>query len=309
MASFSDQDEVVRSVSEAPPTHYTVKIESFSLLAKHSIDKYETESFEAGGYKWKLALYPNGNKNKNVKDHVSLHLALADTGSLRPGWEVWAVFRLYLLDQNKDSYTILQGNERRFHTLKREWGFDKFISIGEFYDASNGFLLEDTCVLGADVFVSKERSSGRGECLSMIKDPSSSKHVWRVDNVSKLDKNCYFSDAFFSGDRKWKIQLYPKGTRQGTGSHVSVYLVLAEPETLPVGTKLFAEFTIRMFDQLQGRHIAGKATNWFSEKRKENGWMKYVSVGYFNQPSSGLLLKDVCLLEADVCLHGIVAPL
>lgn len=57
----------------------------------------------------KLVLYPNGNKSKNTKDHVSIYLALADSNSLGPGWEVSAVFRLYLLDQNKDSYWILQG--------------------------------------------------------------------------------------------------------------------------------------------------------------------------------------------------------
>lgn len=44
-----------------------------------------------------------------MKEHVSVYLALADSTSLGPGWEVSAVFRLYLLDQNKDSYLILQG--------------------------------------------------------------------------------------------------------------------------------------------------------------------------------------------------------
>jgi len=57
----------------------------------------------------KLVLYPNGNKSKNTKDHVSVYLSLADSSSLSPGWEVYAVFRLYLLDQNKDNYLILQG--------------------------------------------------------------------------------------------------------------------------------------------------------------------------------------------------------
>lgn len=174
----------------------------------------------------KLVLYPNGNKSKNTKEHVSVYLALADSSSLDPGWEVCAVFRLYLLDQNKDNYLILQGRlvtsfhlfnfsvfssyafclvgkERRFHAVKREWGFDKFIATGTFSDASNGYLMEDTCMFGADVFVSKERSSGRGECLSMIKDATSSKHVWKIENFSKLDKESYDSNPFFAGDRKW----------------------------------------------------------------------------------------------------------
>ncbi|KAJ0249194.1 TRAF-like family protein [Hirschfeldia incana] len=310
MASLGDHDEIIKSVSDAPPTHYMVKIESFSLLTKHAIERYETESFEAGGYKWKLVLYPNGNKSKNIKDHVSVYLALADSSSLGPaGWEVSAVFRLYLLDQNQDSYLILQGKERRFHTIKREWGFDKFIPTATFFNASNGYLMEDTCMFGADVFVSKERRSGRGECLSMIKDATSSKHIWKIENFSKLDKESYDSNAFFAGDRKWKIRLYPSGTKHGTGTHLSIYLILADPETVSDGTKIFTEFTIRVYDQLQGRHIAGKVTKWFGRSTLENGWVKYVSMVYFTQPSSGLLIKDVCLVEADVCVHGITSAL
>jgi len=32
--------------------HYTLKIESFSLLLKTKVEKYESDVFEAGGYKW-----------------------------------------------------------------------------------------------------------------------------------------------------------------------------------------------------------------------------------------------------------------
>lgn len=44
--------ELARSISEAAPSHYTLKIQSFSLLTKNDIDKYESGEFEAGGYKW-----------------------------------------------------------------------------------------------------------------------------------------------------------------------------------------------------------------------------------------------------------------
>lgn len=44
--------EIARYVSDVPPAHYTVKIESFSLLAKNSVDRFESGEFEAGGYKW-----------------------------------------------------------------------------------------------------------------------------------------------------------------------------------------------------------------------------------------------------------------
>ncbi|KAJ0035419.1 hypothetical protein Pint_24225 [Pistacia integerrima] len=76
---------IIRFVSNTPPTHYQVIIQSFSLLFENA-EKYESAEFEAGGYKWKLVLHPNGNKSKNVEDHISLHLAMADATSLPPGW-------------------------------------------------------------------------------------------------------------------------------------------------------------------------------------------------------------------------------
>lgn len=54
-------------------------------------------------------LYPNGNKEKNVKDHISVCLKMAGADLLQPGWEVFVDFRLFLLDQNKGIYLVLKG--------------------------------------------------------------------------------------------------------------------------------------------------------------------------------------------------------
>nr|XP_016438884.1 PREDICTED: BTB/POZ and MATH domain-containing protein 3-like [Nicotiana tabacum] len=106
MADFCNEDGVSRSISETPPTHYTLKIQSLSLLKKNNIEKYTSPYFEAGGYKWKLVFHPTGNKNKNAEGkHVSIYLMMAEASSL-----VHAVFRLFLLDQNNDNYLVLQGH-------------------------------------------------------------------------------------------------------------------------------------------------------------------------------------------------------
>lgn len=87
--------------------------------------------------------------------------------------------------------------------MKLDWGFDQFLSIKAFTEASNGFLVDDTCVLGAEVFVSKERSMGKGECLSMVKDAVMYKHVWKIDSFSKITTDCQDSKTFSSGEQKW----------------------------------------------------------------------------------------------------------
>jgi hypothetical protein len=95
------------------------------------------------------------------------------------------------------------GKERRFHGLKLECGFDQFIKLSTFNDARYGFVLEDTCVLGAEVFVCGERSRGKGEVLSMKKDPTASKYAWKIVNFSELDEKRQESQIFSAGDHQW----------------------------------------------------------------------------------------------------------
>ena len=57
-----------------------------------------------------LVVYPNGNKSRNVNEHLSLYLAMASSNRLQKRWEVHAVLRLFILDQNSENYMILQGS-------------------------------------------------------------------------------------------------------------------------------------------------------------------------------------------------------
>ncbi|KAH0756968.1 hypothetical protein KY290_020461 [Solanum tuberosum] len=61
----------------------------------------------------------------------------------------------------------LGGMERHFRNIKTEWGFSKCISHKTFKDPSNGYLVNDKCVVGVDVYVIKNQ--GIGECMSLLK--------------------------------------------------------------------------------------------------------------------------------------------
>ncbi|KAL3812224.1 hypothetical protein ACJIZ3_013492 [Penstemon smallii] len=311
--SFHDQDGgVSRSSSDTPPSHYIVTIKLFSQITKNNIDKYTSSDFQAGGYKWKLVLHPDGNKSKGITDHISMYLVIAEGNSLPPGWEIRAVFRLFLLDQNRDIYLTLQDTAekgRRFHGMKLESGFDKFIPQVAFKDSANGYLVNDTCIFGAEVYVCQEKHIGKGESLAMIKDAISYKNTWRIENFSSLTEECVDSKPFNAADHKWKIQLYSMGKGSGTGSYISMYLTLAEPQNLPPASKIYAEFTLRILDQLNRNHYFGKANYWFSTSNATCGWPRFVSHGYFNLATVGLLVKNVCLVEAEVTVHGVTNAL
>ncbi|GAY57502.1 hypothetical protein CUMW_179940 [Citrus unshiu] len=271
---FVDQVAISRSISHVPPAQFLLKIEAFSSLVENDVENYESLEFDAGGYK-KLVVYPNGNKKKNVKDHISLYLAMVDTSSLGLGWEVYVIFRLFVLDQNKDEFLILQdamGKERRFHVLKLEWGFDQFIPLEEFNDASNGYLVGDTCVFGAELSV-KERNKCKGECLSMTKLTSASNYKHEDTTLSQ---------------------------RSGSSiSYISMYLQLADSSTITHGSKIYVHFTLRIRDQVLSKHHEKKSSNWFTTSDKAWGRTKFVELSYFNKAENGFLVNDVCIVEAE----------
>ncbi|KAJ4723408.1 Ubiquitin carboxyl-terminal hydrolase 12 [Melia azedarach] len=308
------EEVVTRSFSHLPPTHYIIKIQSFSSLAndEYEVDDnedghYKCSEFEAGRYKWNLVLYPNGNKRKNVKDHISVYLGIANTNSLSFGWEAYAIFCLFLLDQNKDRFLIVQdgmGNAKRFHGLKHEWGFDEFISLEDFNDASNGYLVDDTCVFGAEVFV-KERNVAKGECLSMIKNSTSFKHVWKIEKFSYLT-NYKDSELFTAANHKWKLGLYPRGDADASG-YLSLFLFLTDPNV-----KIYAGFTMRILDQVQGtRHktFVNNKGMWFDSPTYGWGSSRLVELSQLKDPGNGLLVNDVCIVEAEVTVFRILKSL
>ncbi|KAH9687481.1 TRAF-like family protein [Citrus sinensis] len=256
---------ISRSISHVPPAHFLLKIEVFSSLVENEGEKYESLEFDAGGYKWKLVVYPNGNKNENVKDHISVYLAMVDTSSLGLGWEVYVIFRLFVLDQKKDEFLILQ-----------------------------------------EVFVKETKKCTR-ECLSMTKLTSASicKYVWKIENFSKLEAKFYESEVFVAGDQKWKIRLYPKGQGQRTGSHLSMFLALADSSTVTRDFKICVRYTLRIRDQLQSKHNDKIARTWIRPSIGARGWLQFVELSYLNKASNGLLVHDVCIVEAEVSVLGI----
>ncbi|KAK4714102.1 hypothetical protein R3W88_020009 [Solanum pinnatisectum] len=131
MGSIAPEDEEVTvEVRDAPPGHYLLKIESFSLLSESGNDKFESNEFEAAGYKWKSATF--------------------------------------------STYQVFMG-------------LAKFLSHDTFKEASNGYLVDGKCVLGAEIFVVQRQAIG--ECLSTVKSNSSFKRELKICNFSNLNEN------------------------------------------------------------------------------------------------------------------------
>ncbi|XP_076911421.1 ubiquitin C-terminal hydrolase 12-like isoform X1 [Bidens hawaiensis] len=140
---------VVTPVDDDPPSaRFTWTIENFSRL---NGKKLYSDVFFVGGYKWRVLIFPKGN---NV-DHLSMYLDVADSTTLPYGWSRYAQFSLAVVNQIHGKFTMRKDTQHQFNARESDWGFTSFMPLSELYDPSRGYLLNDTCIVEADVAVRK----------------------------------------------------------------------------------------------------------------------------------------------------------
>ncbi|GMP99189.1 hypothetical protein CsSME_00046759 [Camellia sinensis var. sinensis] len=135
-----------QQVEEPQTSRFTWRIENFSRL---NTKKLYSEFFVVGGYKWRILIFPKGN---NV-DHLSMYLDVADSANLPYGWCRYAQFSLAVVNQIHNKYSVRKETQHQFNARESDWGFTSFMPLGELYDPGKGYLVNDTCIIEAEVAV------------------------------------------------------------------------------------------------------------------------------------------------------------
>ncbi|XP_055960093.1 uncharacterized protein LOC126661589 [Mercurialis annua] len=308
-----------------PPAHYIFKIQNFSLLSDAKAECFQSADFEVGGYKcvvclaqgpilewgislnvenrkkWNLSLYPRGNKKKNGDGYISLYLLLSESNRLTFNQEIIVNFKLFVYDYICDNYWTVQDADekvRRFHGSKKEWGFDKLVSVTDFKDESNGYLVDDCCIFGAEIFVIE--NANKGECLSMVKKPAANNtYTWTIEKFSQLDSSPKTSQAFTIGGSNWSIVVYPKGDPREKDRSLSIFLKLEDHATFDYGKKLYAEYMLRVRNQLVGQHREWEASCQYGSNTKSWGFSKFMSLVDLNDKLKGFLFNNTLIVEVE----------
>ncbi|KAF2320435.1 hypothetical protein GH714_027506 [Hevea brasiliensis] len=275
------------------------------ILRDNDLEKYESDDFEAGGYKWKMVLYPHGNWNRGANGHISLYLAIAEAKAIPPGSQVDVTLKFFVYDHIRDKYLTIQDDEmRRYHYLKTENGFDQLISLKMFNDPSNGYLFDDHCVFGTEVHVNKYE--GKGEKFSIIEEPDNGTFTWKIERFSKLQKGRNFSKEFSVAKHKWRLMLCPKEIQW---QEAIVYHLLqllnnsAHPQLRVVVSKQTSDtsFSIPM-----------TGSDWFISKSSVDccwGRSDFMPLNDIYDASKGFLVDDTLIVEAQISLLADVEPL
>ncbi|CAA7047337.1 unnamed protein product [Microthlaspi erraticum] len=112
-------------------TSFTFEIDNF--LEKKSV--IPSPKFISGGCEWFVIVYPKG---KDVEDHLSMFLCVADHGSLRVGWKRRASFSFALLNQSDKEIYRICGSGKLFCDQFTAWGLAKAVPLAKLQE--EGFL-------------------------------------------------------------------------------------------------------------------------------------------------------------------------
>ncbi|KAJ6372015.1 hypothetical protein OIU77_002355 [Salix suchowensis] len=190
---------------------------------------------------------------------------------------------------------MLDGRLRRFSAIKNKWGLSQMLSLSIFNNASNGYLIGDSCVFGVEVFVIK--NEGKGEHFSMIKDPSDGAFTWEVQKFSELTAEFYYSPVYLAGRHQWKLKLFLNGNTQPRGKHLSLFLELRDCTKFHAGWKLFVEFTLRIRDQVWSDHHEKTIRKWFNASENEWGLTSFISLTEIKNQSNNFIVNDTLIVE------------
>ncbi|KAJ4894265.1 TRAF-like family protein [Raphanus sativus] len=116
------------------------------------------------------------------------------------------------------------------------------------------------------------------EVVSFTQKPSNPKFSWTVNKFSKLKEHRYVSDKFLMGGKNWALSLYPKGVITSDCKSISIYLKLADKETLKEGEQIYTKADLRTIDPFGCNHKKRQINSGQERSHllKGLGWVEFV---------------------------------
>ncbi|VAH80645.1 unnamed protein product [Triticum turgidum subsp. durum] len=84
-----------------------------------------------------------------------MYLDVADAKSLPIGWSRSAQFSLAVINQLDSKHSVRKEVTHTFNSRESDWGFTSFMPLIDLYDPSKGYIVNDQCIIEAEVAVRK----------------------------------------------------------------------------------------------------------------------------------------------------------
>uniref|UniRef100_A0A0D3AXH7 MATH domain-containing protein n=1 Tax=Brassica oleracea var. oleracea TaxID=109376 RepID=A0A0D3AXH7_BRAOL len=251
-------------------------------------EPYESSVFEAAGYKWRLVLHV-GNAG-----YISLYLRIEEAESIPYGLEVNVDLKLFVHVPKLDKYLTVTDGAVRFNAEKKELGFEQLIDLASFENTNEGYIVQDTCSFGVEIFIVKPAKVQ--EKVTFVSNPPRNVFTWMIPHFSDMEDKFYYSDDFLVGDRYWKLGLNPKG-----GSALPIYLYAQGFRPDAVATNTWGAVNLRLKNQRSTNHREIYSAAWYPIRSDYGvGVNSIISLADLHYASKGYLVNDAIIFEAEM---------
>ncbi|GAB4852795.1 hypothetical protein Ancab_040559 [Ancistrocladus abbreviatus] len=186
---------------------------------------------------------------------------------------------------------------QRFDDIAKERGISRVLSLSNFTNTSNGFLVNDHCMFGVEVsIISTIAQNAR---LRILNERRNNIFTWPIQHFSELNNYAY-SDQFTMEERSWRLLMYPGGYGSGEGNNLSLYLSLIDFSDLTNGRKLFAKIELRLKNLRNDPHRSQTISIWYTRSSSSWGHDKVASLSDLHNSEKGFKLDDKVIAEVEV---------
>ncbi|XP_006409748.2 MATH domain and coiled-coil domain-containing protein At3g44790 [Eutrema salsugineum] len=149
---------------------------------------------------------------------------------------------------------------------------------------------------------------GCEESSSMPKQIDKKKFTWVIKNFSSLESDVIYSDEFIAGGCKWRLVAFPKG--YNNTSDLSLYLVVANAESLPCGWRIHAVISLSVVNQCSEKVSQVRVKKkWFDEKDPEWGFKYMIRLEKLMAKNGGFMVDNEVKIVAEVHVLEVIGDL
>lgn len=205
--------------------HYVWEIKDWSSMTQ---EKYRSPSFECGGFKWNILLFPRGN---NGNKSMSLYMEPHPIDQSDDDWYVCAQFGLDIWNPKFPLAHLPSGSSHRFNKQETDWGFssltdEKRLQMVNPRFGGNHAILENN-QLNITGYVKVIDDSSTGVLWHSFIDYDSKKHTGFV-GLNNQGATCYLNSllqSYFTTSIFRKL-VYQIPTAPNPNTKISVPLAL-----------------------------------------------------------------------------------
>ncbi|AEO63311.1 8c6c3997-ee0a-462a-991b-d5e8e1ac56d1 [Thermothielavioides terrestris] len=234
--------------------------------------------FHAGGYPWRILLFPFGN---NVPDHCSIYLEHGfEANNIPDDWSCCVQFALVLWNKNHPSIFFQQTAHHRFTKEESDWGFTRFLESRKMFNTvwenADRPLVDNDCInISAYVRVVEDETGVLWHNFNNYDSKKETGYVGLKNQgatcyLNSLLQSLYFTNAF-------RKAIYRIPTQQDESMNNSAYTLQRlfyqlQTSNTAVGTseltKSFGWETRHIFEQQDVQELSRKLMERMEEKMK-----------------------------------------